>query len=109
MNKVKFVINVVAHEGQFRCNKTEYHAHTNMCKAGLNMMIRTMAETEDPALNVYAIDPGFVSGVRPPKQTYPLKPIDGAMRILDPVIQYYNKTPLDKTWIKLKNYKPVAW
>ena len=40
----KFVVNVSAMEGQFsRQAKTEYHPHTNMAKAALNMMTRTAA------------------------------------------------------------------
>ncbi len=40
----KFIVNVSAMEGQFsRHAKTEFHPHTNMAKAALNMMTRTAA------------------------------------------------------------------
>lgn len=111
MTKPTFIINVTAKEGQFSCKKEATHPHTNMCKAALNMMIRTMAEEEDPDLWVYAIDPGFVSGVNPQLDHYPLGPADGATRILDPIIQYYVGRPLprDREWVHLRNYKPAPW
>lgn len=39
----KFVVNVSAMEGQFYRWKPSYHPHTNMGKAALNMMTRTIA------------------------------------------------------------------
>ena len=109
MSNPKFIINVTALEGQFDCKKNSYHAHTNMCKAGINMLIRTMAEEDDPNLYVYTIDPGFVSGVNPQQDHYPLSAGDGASRILYPIIKYFNGEPLPKEWIKIRNYDPVDW
>lgn len=58
---------------------------------------------------------------------YPLSDDDGAARILDPIIQYYNDmslnplglvrpsiskkggTPLDKKCVKLRNFEPTKW
>ena len=38
----KFIVNVSAMEGQFnRKTKNEFHPHTNMAKAALNMLTRT--------------------------------------------------------------------
>jgi NAD(P)-dependent dehydrogenase (short-subunit alcohol dehydrogenase family) len=98
MSKPTFIIVCTALEGTFDYTKNDKHPHTNMCKAALNMMIRTMHEEKDPHLHVYSINPGFVSGVNPNPSVikYPLTPEDGASRILDPIIQYYNKTPLPK-------------
>lgn len=109
MSKPSFIINITALEGQFICKKTSTHAHTNMCKAAINMLIRTMHEEDDPDLYVYAIDPGFVSGINPQMDHYPLSDDDGAARILDPIIQYYNGSPLDKKCIKLRNFEPTKW
>ena len=40
----RYIVNVSAMEGQFnRTAKTEFHPHTNMAKAALNMMTRTAA------------------------------------------------------------------
>ena len=111
MNKPTFIIFCTALEGTFDMKKTPTHAHTNMCKAAMNMVIKTMAADQDPDLHCYSIDPGFVSGVNPNPATnlYPLFPEDGAARILDPIIQYYNHTPLPSDWIKLRDYHPAPW
>lgn len=110
MQNPKFIINVVAFEGKFNeVNKNAKHAHTNMCKAGLAMMIRTLSESEDKDLHVYAVNPGFISGVNPQLDHYPLSAKDGASRILDPIIQYYKGTPLPKEWLHLWNYLPIEW
>ena len=109
MDGEKFIINVVALEGQFNCKKAETHPHTNMCKAALNMMIRTLSEEPDPTLHAYAIDPGYVTGVNPQQESYPLSVEDGASRILDPIMQYLNNTPLPKEWTKLRNYVHTPW
>lgn len=111
MVKPTFIIQCTALEGTFNYDKNSNHAHTNMCKAAMNMMIRTMSEENDPTLHVYSINPGFVSGVNPNPATmiFPISPEDGASRILDPIIQYYNKTPLPSDWVILKNYHPTSW
>ena len=109
MKGEKFIINVVALEGQFNCKKIETHPHTNMCKAALNMMIRTLSEEDDKSLHAYAVDPGYVTGVNPQQDVYPLSAEDGASRILDPIIQYYNGTPLPNEWVKLRNYTHSEW
>lgn len=110
MSNPKFIIQVTAVEGKFNTNKLSTHPHNNSCKAAMGMLIRTMSEENDPNQYIYNIDPGFVSGVSPTDRNYPLDPDDGASRILDPIICYYNKKPLDKkTHINLKNYKPSVW
>ena len=37
-----FVINVHAREGRFQCGKSSKHIHTNMAKAALAMLTRTL-------------------------------------------------------------------
>ncbi len=108
MTNPKFVINVTANEGQFYGKKTDKHVHVNMCKAAMNMMIRTLSETDDSNLNVFCIDPGFVSGINS-YSTFPLDMYDGASRVLHPIFSYYNDTPLDKKQVKLKNYISCKW
>jgi NAD(P)-dependent dehydrogenase (short-subunit alcohol dehydrogenase family) len=105
----KFIINVVALEGQFNCKKNSHHAHTNMCKAAMNMLIRTLSEEDDKDLHVYAIDPGYVTGINPQLDEYPIEPEDGASRILYPIIRFHNGFPLDKDHVKLRNYKKIDW
>jgi len=105
----KTVIMVTAVEGQFDSSKRDgHHTHTNMCKAGINMMVYTMGTAPDKSLHIYSVDPGFVSGVNPFNKHYPLLPEDGAARILDPVFNVHRETPL-KSGIKLKDYQESPW
>jgi NAD(P)-dependent dehydrogenase (short-subunit alcohol dehydrogenase family) len=94
----KFIINVSAMEGQFnRANKTTSHPHTNMAKAGLNMLART--SSADYALDrifMNSVDTGWITDENPyPKkidlQTHrrfypPLDSIDGMSRTYDPIV-----------------------
>ncbi|CAH6419756.1 Dehydrogenase/oxidoreductase [uncultured virus] len=115
MCKPSFIIQCTALEGSFNTDKNAYHAHSNMCKAAMNMLIRTMSEEpvckNGNSLYVYSINPGFVSGVNANPETtqFPLSPDDAASRILDPIIQYYRGTPLPKEWVILKNYHSTSW
>jgi len=109
MRTPKFIINVTAKEGKFDTDKTGHHAHTNMCKAAINMMIRTLSEEADPDQYVYSIDPGFVSGVNPQINKFPLSDEDGAARIVNPILEYYNGNSLPKNYINLKNYRHDTW
>lgn len=111
MKGPKFIINVTALEGQFNTKKNANHLHTNMCKSAMDMMIRTLFEEQDPELHVYCINPGFVSGVNPQHEHFPLSPEDAASRILNPIFRYFNGDPIKKTLdnIKLKNYFPEPW
>jgi NAD(P)-dependent dehydrogenase (short-subunit alcohol dehydrogenase family) len=105
----KFIIHVTALEGRFSTAKTDTHVHTNMCKSAMNMLIRTISESCDKDLYVYAINPGFVSGICPQKSNFPLTIEDGASRILYPIFKYKLGTPLDKKNVNLQNYEPVDW
>ena len=109
MLKPKFIIQVTCLEGTFNISKQSTHAHTNMCKSAMNMLIRTIAEEKETDQFIYSINPGFISGVNPQQDHYPLSDEDGATRILYPIIEYYNGTPLDKDWIHLSNYQPMKW
>jgi NAD(P)-dependent dehydrogenase (short-subunit alcohol dehydrogenase family) len=103
-----FLINVTSLEGQFSTEKNGTHIHTNMCKASMNMLIRSLCGQDD--LHVYAVDPGFVSGVQPQAESYPVHMDDGASRILFPIIRYFNDgKPLDRTMAKMRNYKMEMW
>jgi len=105
----KFIINVTSFEGSFNYNKNDKHIHTNMCKTAMNMMIRTLHEDPDKDLHVYAINPGFVSGVCPQSDKYPISLEDGATRILYPIIKYHNGEPLDRCIMIMQNYKKAEW
>ncbi|WP_299434282.1 SDR family oxidoreductase [uncultured Aquimarina sp.] len=117
--KKKFIINVTSSEGQFSyTNKSIFHPHTNMTKASLNMLTRTSARAYEKN-NIYmnAVDVGWVStgaqeGLR--KKQFdigyipPLDPVDGASRIMIPIIEGITNThnPVGKL---LKNYKVAVW
>ena len=114
-----FVINVTSSEGQFSySNKTIFHPHTNMTKASLNMLTRTSGEDLAKS-NIFmnAVDVGWIStGAIEPlriKQfeegyTPPLTPIDGAARILAPIIDELENTQGVNGKL-FKNYKIVEW
>ena len=105
----KFIINVTSFEGSFHNNKNDKHAHTNMCKASMNMLIRTLAEDSDKDLYVYAINPGYVSGVCPQLSKYVINLDDGASRIIYPIVRFKLGHPLTKDYTLMHNYKPAIW
>lgn len=95
-NKFKYIINVSSMEGKFsQPFKQPFHPHTNMSKASLNMMTRTISLQyfEDQIL-VNSVDTGWITDEHPQegmkrnsKFVPPLDEIDGAARILDPVLK----------------------
>ena len=99
----KHIVNVSAVEGQFYRNfKTTRHPHTNMAKAALNMMTRTSAaDYHHDGIHMNSIDTGWVTDEDPAeiaaRKTVehrfhpPLDIVDGAARILDPIIDGANR------------------
>lgn len=116
--KEKFIVNVTSSEGIFNyTNKTIFHPHTNMTKAALNMMTLTSAkEFEKDQIYMTAVDVGWIStGAKESlrkkqfEQGYvpPLDSVDGAARILHPIVEGINGNYY--SGVLLKNYKINSW
>jgi NAD(P)-dependent dehydrogenase (short-subunit alcohol dehydrogenase family) len=119
-NRDKHIVNVSAVEGQFYRNfKTTRHPHTNMAKAALNMMTRTAAaDYHGDGIHMNSVDTGWVTDEDPAELAArkvleerfhpPLDIVDGAARIVDPIVHGINTG--EHVWGQfLKDYKPTDW
>jgi NAD(P)-dependent dehydrogenase (short-subunit alcohol dehydrogenase family) len=116
----KHIVNVSAVEGQFyRRFKTTRHPHTNMAKAALNMMTRTSAaDYHGDGIHMNSVDTGWVTDEDPAhlaerkatehRFSPPLDIVDGAARIVDPIIDGIN-TGKHVWGVFLKDYRAIPW
>jgi NAD(P)-dependent dehydrogenase (short-subunit alcohol dehydrogenase family) len=116
----KHIVNVSAVEGQFYRNfKTTRHPHTNMAKAALNMMTRTAAaDYQADGIHMNSVDTGWVTDedaaeiaarkVAEHRFHPPLDIVDGAARIVDPIIVGINTG--QHVWGQfLKDFQATDW
>lgn len=116
----KHIVNVSAMEAQFARNKkTDKHPHTNMAKAALNMLTRTSAsDYQRDGIFMNSVDTGWITDEDPLQHVArkqvehdfhpPLDAIDGAARVLDPILSGYQSG--EHSWgLFLKDYKPAKW
>ena len=114
----RHVVQVSAMEGSYsRAGKTIRHPHTNMAKASLNMLVRTVASDYlTSGIYMNSVDTGWVTDERPhPSKRAqrdlgfrpPLDVIDGAARVYDPVVRGVRGTPVSGEF--LKDYRSVPW
>jgi NAD(P)-dependent dehydrogenase (short-subunit alcohol dehydrogenase family) len=116
----RFIVNVSAMEGQFARHKTEYHPHTNMAKAALNMMTRTSADDyAKGGIYMNSVDTGWVTDENPaPKRKRlqdelgffaPLDIVDGMARIYHPIAHGVEREETPLYGLFLKDYAACAW
>lgn len=117
-HKRQFVVNVSAAEGRFAQYKNGFHPHTNMAKAALNMLTRSIADHyAQDSIYVTSVDPGWVSDQVPRTNDasrdvgndhLPIDMVDAAARICDPIhLSIAHDT--HHAGVLLKDYMRVDW
>ncbi len=116
----RFIINVAAKEGRFSEANAARHPHTNMAKAALNMLTKTIASgLRREGIYANSVDPGWVSDQRPfpiaeqdrdlMGDWLPLDAVDGAARILAPVWDGVLNPAEPECGVLWRNYEVVPW
>lgn len=117
--EMAFVVHVSAPEGRFyRAYKSPFHPHTNMAKAGLNMLTRTSAEDfAGDRIYMNSVDTGWISNENPRPIAEamdadgfapPLDRVDAAARVCDPIVRGYRDG--EPVWgFFLKDFRPISW
>ncbi|PSK82235.1 short subunit dehydrogenase [Murinocardiopsis flavida] len=114
----RYIVNVTAVEGRFARSYTSgAHPHTNMAKAGLDMLTRTSAAgLAAEGVHMCGVDTGWITDENPaPKKRRmaskgfrtPLDVVDGAARVYDPIVRGESGAPVSGLF--LKDYREVPW
>ena len=113
----RYIINVTGLDGRFHLKRSFRHPHLNMSKAALNMMTRTSApDYANDGIFMNSVDTGWIThegrfSVREKMKQKgfipPLDAIDGAARILDPIVMGMRGTPVSGTLFR--HYEPSEW
>ena len=119
----RYIVNVTSPEGNF-IKKRSFHVHTNMAKAALNMFTFTCGKyLKKDGIYMTCVDTGWITYMKEMKNildeetnshfensytNVPLDELDGAMRVLHPIIEgIKNKNYL--FGILLRNYTKTNW
>lgn len=115
----RFIINVTSVEGSFaEKKKSSKHIHTNMAKASLNMLTKSLGkDMAKENIFVYSVDPGWVSNQFPAKWNgvcdesfeAPLTYEDAAARICAPVQEHKDEDYVREFGILYKDYGKWQW
>ena len=114
----RYVVQVSAMEGVYeQRGKTPRHPHTNMAKAALNMLTRTVADDYAAAgIFMSSVDTGWVTDEKPHEAKTahrsqgfrpPLDVVDGAARVYDPIVRGVTGDAV--YGVLLKDYRSVPW
>mmetsp|Transcript_41158 Transcript_41158/g.62165 ORF Transcript_41158/g.62165 Transcript_41158/m.62165 type:complete len:192 (-) Transcript_41158:182-757(-) len=115
-----FVVFVSSQEGSFTApngTKNCQHPHTNVAKAGLNMLCRTIApDFRKDGIFASVVDPGWVSWMKPggsgPVERAPLSEDDGAARVMDPIfagLEALKQRRCPPSGVLFKDFRVAAW
>lgn len=113
----RFVINVTGLDGQFGRSKSDRHPHVNMTKAALNMLTRTSAaDYAQSGIFMNSVDTGWITHLASNSRRMqmqlrgfvpPLDEVDGAARILDPVLRgIHGELLFGQLW---RHFRPSTW
>lgn len=98
------IINTHAKEGNFDVSKSGNHPHTNMAKSALHQLTLMINKTNfnNVKISCYGVDPGWISVDEYYKESAPfiappLTELDGASRMLYPILSKKNYSSKRKT------------
>ncbi len=114
----RYIVNVSAMEGVFAyAGKQPRHPHTNMAKAALNMFTRTSAaDYARDRIYMTSVDTGWITQENPQPGKLraeaggfcpPLDVVDGAARIVAPILDGIRGAPV--FGVLLKDFAPIPW